>query len=413
MPRCQTHYVCVWLFLNIYVFGEAEWLEYNEVFDPASKTTVKVPMGDLCLIDGLTMDAFPLMTVDAILAKSRVNVQFQVEVECARNGCRGAILEMRKRKERVIRNEHEGVRIVRKVAFVTTEEFKLIYKKEPGSPGCSAPLVSFPSYSLSSGNWDGTFMELQDCIKHGINHLEVELYATVERHYQGKLLRPCGVVRAGQGEDVFKALCMGESGERHQLLQGVPGICARHEVLEAEKDVEQHGYALGNSISQGAAGLVQHIQKKSVSMFGKSSGSNFRMMGAPDKTNSKKGGGGARADSPSTPTTPTSRKRGGGGRGVGGGGRGGPVRLKWSTGVLGGSQASPVASEVKRAASVTADGKSSVKRISVEAEEATVAVILLGYSPGREVRKANLMIIICVFMYCLSPCHEPNPLCYI
>ena len=148
MPRCQTHYVCVWLFLNIYVFGEAEWLEYNEVFDPASKTLVKVPMGDLCLIDGLTMDAFPLMTVDAILAKSRVNVQFQVEVECARNGCRGAILEMRKRKERVIRNEHEGVRIVRKVAFVTTEEFKLIYKKEPGL-GVSLLLPAIPLESVS------------------------------------------------------------------------------------------------------------------------------------------------------------------------------------------------------------------------------------------------------------------------
>ena len=195
--------------------SEVEWLEYSEVFDPATKNYVKLAIGDLCLVDGITLDAFTPMTVAQILARSRVNVQFEVEVDSARKGVCKAVHIMRQRKERVTRNEHEGVRIVRRVAFVTTAEFKIIYKKEPGSPGCSAPLISFPSYSLSGGEWEGTFMELQDCIQQGINHLEVELFASVDRHYMGEILRPCGVVRVGQAEAVFKTICQSEFASRH------------------------------------------------------------------------------------------------------------------------------------------------------------------------------------------------------
>ena len=57
---------------------------------------------------------------------------------------------MGKTKERVTRDEVEEVRIVRKAAYVTKEELGLFFRMKPGSLGCSAPLLTFPSYLANS-----------------------------------------------------------------------------------------------------------------------------------------------------------------------------------------------------------------------------------------------------------------------
>ena len=264
------------------------------MFDPASRSLIKQPVGQLCLIDGVTVEAFIPMSLAQIQAKMRVNPEFEAEVESSKKGVRAAIHIMRQRKERVTKNEHEGVRIIRRVAFVRTEEFKLIYKKEPGSPGCSAPLIRFPSYSMSAGDWEGTFMELGDCLEHGINHLEVELFASVDRHYSAEILRPCGVVRVGQAEAVFKTICQGEFASRRANPQGVPGVCARHDVLASGKEGEQKNLAMGNAVSQGAAGMVAEVRKTSSSLFFGAGASSARPVGRPPvlpkKGNSKASG---------------------------------------------------------------------------------------------------------------------------
>ena len=57
---------------------QVEWFECKEVFDPVSRTTVQVPIGPHCKLDGLNMEVFPLLSQEHISENLARNAQFSV-----------------------------------------------------------------------------------------------------------------------------------------------------------------------------------------------------------------------------------------------------------------------------------------------------------------------------------------------
>ena len=121
--------------------------------------------GELCYVDGLAIEAYPLHTVEEIIEKLK-KTSFKTEFDGVRKGVEAALEHFDQRiPEYVSAKQGAGRRISRRMAWVTKTEYSRLFKHELGSPGCKQPLISgMPSYEGLPLEDGGTALEFEELV---------------------------------------------------------------------------------------------------------------------------------------------------------------------------------------------------------------------------------------------------------
>ena len=129
----------------------------------ATASFASIASGDLCKIDGTTIEVFCKETKQTVLVKLKDDPTFKSELDLVRNGVMGAEVVALARRAFLLTTNTCGMRVKRLMASVHRDEFTKHGCGELGSPACSAELVTMPSYEHGVYTMsEGTVMELKE-----------------------------------------------------------------------------------------------------------------------------------------------------------------------------------------------------------------------------------------------------------
>ena len=115
-----------------------EWFSHQKLFSRKEGKYVSIPCGDLCMVHGCACEAWPLLTPEELASNIGKEDDTKVDFELVCKGAEAALTVLGARDESVSQGRSAGMTLERKLAFITSAEYKSKLGQTPGDPGCKA-----------------------------------------------------------------------------------------------------------------------------------------------------------------------------------------------------------------------------------------------------------------------------------
>ena len=263
------------------------------------------------------MDVWPMLTREVILLKLEGESDFRKLYENVREMVRARPDPTR--EQRVSAHQFVGVRMIRRVAFVTADEYKLKIGGSLGEPGYPA-LVSLAGYDRTVR--EGCILEIAD-LPDNILFEEVEIFSESGRMFEIELLNASMTFRREQPAERFQQSVDAMVGKRVNSMRGGVGTGLQASVLIQQHAARQAQLSLANAAAtDGQQHSVEQASHTTLLDDG------FNDIGAkrpgpvakagPARAQKRfKAGSFSGGAAPGTPSAPACRRGGGGGGGGG------------------------------------------------------------------------------------------------
>ena len=224
---------------------QVKWMSMNRVCSSAANEYIEQAVGDVCCMDGQVCECCPLMAVQEVVDKLNIDKSVSKTFFLLRDNVVEKEL-VTVRVESVNAKQGVYVCVIRRVAFVLTDDHKVKIGGTPGENG-APPLVDMPGYDRVVK--EGVVMELHD-LPSNVRHEIVEMYSEAGRSHSVQLLGPANRLRKEQAAERFEQTVNAMVGKRVAGMAGAAGSGLRAQKLIADFAAKQAQIELANQAAQ-------------------------------------------------------------------------------------------------------------------------------------------------------------------
>ena len=217
-----------------------EWFSHQKLFSRKEGKYVSIPCGNLCMVHGCACEAWPLLTPEELASKIGKEDDTKVDFELVCKGAEAALTVLGARDESVSQGRSAGMTLERKLAFITSAEYKSKLGQTPGDPGCKAEKVSLKfMVGRAKSEIEGTIIE-KTKVPSNVAYETVRIWYTVDRKFNTELLSAGQVLRKGQAADRFQSTVTAMIASRPKAAKGSSGSAPLYSALLKEaQDAEK------------------------------------------------------------------------------------------------------------------------------------------------------------------------------
>ena len=222
------------------------------------KSFQEVATDNLCLTDGAVCEVFPFFTYDEIKDQLKNDREFKDKFNLAKKGVLAAKTVIFAKSRTVESSSSSGITVSRKVAFVTSANFKTHFGEDPINP------VSFP-FLQGRKDTEGAILEVR-ALPDDLIWEAVKVWCTMDRSLVTELLSPLAVHREGQPLERYQLACSSMIGKRPSSLKTV-GAALQYGDLKEAAEKREADRLFENAAQQGrqdVGSVLQTITKSSL-----------------------------------------------------------------------------------------------------------------------------------------------------